>query len=263
MSLLHRLSDIRARRGLWAILMGLCAPTALAMMSLFAGCGDDSTEAPTPRRGGSGATCQKTDDCKSPLSCIGNVCVGEPEEDAGSDADAMVVGDGPSADAGPWGACDECLDTECNSELEACGEACVGIEACIETQCTSLGLPESEESKCFVDCQSKNPGGKASHLAVVNCANKGTCMPPCVPYPQDYEACRAFMNNGDCAGPLAACKASVDCQKYGDCASQCTTLSECLACDDTLEAQTGRQLFEAHARCVAAECLTESWLPEF
>ena len=63
------------------------------------------------------------------------------------------------------------------------------------------------------------------------------------------------------ADSRAACEASTDCQTYRDCVSLCTSLGGCLACDDEPEAFAGRQLLEAYELCIAAECLSESWIP--
>jgi len=95
----------------------------------------------------------------------------------------------------------------------------------------------------------------------VNCAQTHTCSPPCTFYPQDYDLCRTFMENGDCNGYKKACEASVDCTTYRDCRNLCGTLAECLACDDTPESAKGKQLLELYESCIASECVIESWIP--
>jgi hypothetical protein len=180
------------------------------------------------------------------------------------DESGRSAGGGPGADAGPARMCDECLDALCAAPEAGCDPACVAVEACIEMMCAHLrAIGSAEEGDCQVSCQEANPGGKAPHLAVVDCAASGVCVPPCVPYPHDYQACRAFMDMGGCAGALAACEASDDCNAYQDCVKACSTLADCLACDDTSGGTAGRMLLQSYERCIAAECVTESWLAPF
>jgi hypothetical protein len=237
-------------------LVGALVCTSLVFL-MFAAC-----TAEEPRLGSAGDSCQRTEDCAAPLSCVANVC-----QDKGGDAGTGgggSGGSGPGADAGPSSACDECLDTLCAAPQAGCDAACVAVEACIEMLCANLSaIGSAEEGDCQTSCQDANPGGKAPHLAVVDCAVSGVCFPPCVPYPQDYEACRVFMNAGDCAGALSACEASPDCNSYRDCVKTCATLVECLACDNTAQGIAGRNLLENYEQCIAAECVTESWLPSF
>jgi len=233
-------------------------------MSLFAGCGEEPAAV---RRGAKGDSCLVTNDCEAPHACIANVCGGPTGEGGsggvggGGDDDAGVVGDGPSAEAGPWNACDGCLDMKCAPELAACGPDCVGIEGCLEELCVSLSaIGSPDEGKCQATCQGQFPGGKEAHIAVVDCAIKATCRPPCEAYPKDYNGCRAFMNNGDCAGELAACEASADCLSYRTCVSSCSSLAACMNCGNTVEGTAGRKLLLAYEICIASECMSESWL---
>ena len=112
-----------------------------------------------------------------------------------------------------------------------------------------MGSPD--EAACFVYCQDRFPAGKDQHLAVVNCALEVMCSPPCTLYPQDYELCRAFMNNGDCTGYQKACEADPRCTTYRDCVKFCGSIAACTACDDTADA-TGVRGGEAEGE-VAAE----------
>jgi hypothetical protein len=171
---------------------------------------------------------------------------------------------GASAGAGTSSACDECLDTLCIAAQAACGSACVAVQACIEMRCGHLkAIGSAEEGDCQTSCRDEHPGGMEPHLAVVECAVSGVCFPPCAAYPQDDEACRAFMNMGDCGTALAACEASPECSTYRDCVAACATLPDCLACDDTASGVAGRALLEAYEQCIAGECVTEAWLPPF
>lgn len=237
-------------------LLALFAPAAaLLCLSLTGACTEDSSG--DIRRGLVGDSCTRTDDCEVPLRCRKNVCT-----DPVVPSDAGVQGDGPSANDGPWSQCDECLETECASAEEACGAECQAIEACIESLCANLSASgSSDEGKCQVQCQNEHPDGTAQHLALVECSIASPCKPPCVPYPQDYEGCRAFMDQGDCAGARAACQNSANCDLYRDCASLCTSLQACLACDDSPEGLEGKAILEAYEQCIASECTTESWLP--
>jgi hypothetical protein len=238
--------------------MAAAAASILAAPLLFAGCDDAPSQR---RRGGAGASCETTNDCEAPLSCIGDVCGGSDggTEDAGTGGS----GGGMTMDAGTWSACDGCLDKACDKYLAACDGECMGIEACIETVCKHLGDlgDDAEEGACFVACQSAHSSGKEAHLAVVDCSQQGSCLPPCVPYPQDFEGCREFMDNGLCKEARAACDASLDCKNYRDCVSVCKTASECIACDDTAAGSAGRSILETYEYCVATECISESWLP--
>jgi hypothetical protein len=240
--------------------MAAAAASILAAPLLFAGCDDAPSQ---PRRGGAGASCERTNDCEAPLSCIGEVCGGPGSDGGTEDAGTGGSGGGTNTDAGAWSACDECLDTECKDSLAACDGECLAIEACIEAQCKHLGDlgNDAEEGACFVACQSAHSSGKEKHLAVVNCAQETTCLPPCVPYPQDFEGCREFMDNGICKDERGACEASLDCKNYRECVSVCKTASECITCDDTPAGSAGRALLEAYELCVATECISESWLP--
>lgn len=242
-------------RARYALLALFAPPAAVLCLSLAGACTDDN--AGDVRRGLPGDSCTRTDDCEVPLRCLKNVCA-EPAVAT----DAGGQGDGASADAGPWSKCDECLQTECAAVEEACGSECQAVEACIQMLCGNLSATGStDEGKCQVQCQKEHPDGLTQHLAVVECVLQSTCKPPCVPYPQDYEACRAFMDKGDCAGKRAACQGSASCNLYRDCSSLCTSLQECLACDDSPEGLEGRAILEAYEQCIASECTTESWIP--
>ncbi|MFT7624083.1 MAG: hypothetical protein ACI9WU_003269 [Myxococcota bacterium] len=89
---------------------------ALLIAGLPACSGDSASDG--NRRGGAGSSCLTTDDCKAPLECINNVCVGPDGADAVSDAatggDVAVADDvatpmdveslpdlGPTPDLGP------------------------------------------------------------------------------------------------------------------------------------------------------------------
>jgi len=228
---------------------------------LLSACSEEDTG---PRRGFSGDSCARTDDCADPLRCTDNICTEPPSSlsDAGINPDAFGPGPGPSASEGPWSACDTCLEKECATAEKNCGADCQAIESCIETTCAHLSeIGSPDESTCFTQCQGKHAAGKDQHLAVVNCAVDTKCQPPCTFYPQDYELCRTFMNNGDCYGINNACEASLDCKNFRDCIKSCASLADCLACDDTPAGVAGRALLEAYESCVSAECLTESWIP--
>jgi hypothetical protein len=238
----------------------LTAAGAATPIALFAGCYDD----PVIFRGSIGASCRVTNDCQPPHECIANVC-GGPSDGGGSGggggSDAGTIEGGPSAEAGPWNPCDGCLDMKCAAENAACDSECVGIEACLEEICANLSaIGSPDEGKCQTTCQSQYPGGKDTHIAVVDCAIKATCRPPCQGYPKDYNGCRSFMNNGDCAGALAACEASAECLTYRSCVSTCTTLAGCLDCANTVEGAAGKKILRAYEVCVASECTAESWL---
>lgn len=265
--------------------------TAMFAVTLVS-CSDDTT-----RRGGLGDSCQKTDDCEAPLVCRELVCIdpSSPTTTSSSTGGATNVGGmggagglgnttsttttvgggepggggaGGSTGTGgsglSWEGCDTCLDTECAAQQAACNDACLAIEACIETQCANLGaIGSADEGPCFVSCQDAHPGGKQKHLDVVNCAISawnGACT-ACSSYPYDHDQCRDFMLQGACQAAFDACAGSSDCQAFKDCASTCSTLAACLACDDTPAGAAGRQLYEAVELCVASECLAESWLP--
>jgi hypothetical protein len=225
----------------------------IAALLTFGGCTDDPRG---PRLGAAGESCLITNDCAAPLACIENACGGKGDGGAGAGGGGMIV------DAGTTSQCDKCLDTTCATELAACDGECFAIEACIEVQCKHLGdIGSSDEGACFANCQMNHSSGKNAHLAVVDCSQMGTCFPPCLPYPQSFDECRAFMDKDICADALAACKTSLDCKNFRDCASVCKSGSECLGCDDTPELAAGRQLAEAYELCVASECISESWLP--
>lgn len=124
---------------------------------------------------------------------------------------------------------------------------------------SETGSPD--EGECFQACQNRFPSGKDQHIAVVECAQKHTCSPPCTFYPQDYDLCRTFMNNGDCTGWKKYCDDTADCKAYRDCVSICTSIGACLACADVPGGKNGRGIYEAYQACIAGECLTESWIP--
>ena len=248
-------------------------PTVLAFFAAIASpavlvvaCGDDEL-----RRGGQGASCERTDDCEPPLTCVSNVCGGpvDPPDggEAGQDVNVPdVQGDGPSADGEAWSTCDECLDSTCAEALSACGDDCIAIEACVQMVCGNLSATGSaDEGPCQVQCQNAHSAAKQPHLDVVYCAEgaSSTCFPPCTPFPQDYDACRAFMIAGDCFATALACDDAPECNAYRDCIGTCSSLDECLACDDDEEGQLGRAYLELHEQCIAAECIAEAWLPNF
>ncbi|HRI66593.1 MAG TPA: hypothetical protein PK156_20230 [Polyangium sp.] len=248
------------RHAKWTRAALVASPLLFILGTFVSACGDEENGF---RRGFSGDSCSRTDDCADPLRCVNNVCI-EPTPTGGItiNPDDFEKGPGPSASEGPWSQCDMCLEGNCAMAEKACGPDCVAIEACIETTCKHLSeLGSDEESPCFIQCQNKYPGGKAQHVALVDCAFMTTCQPPCTFYPQDYDFCRGFMNNGDCYGIQKACDENVNCKNFRDCVSFCTTLQDCLACDDTAQGIEGRAYLEAYETCVARECLTESWIP--
>jgi hypothetical protein len=251
------MSSSRVSSGLWAAPLGLALAPIVATL-LFAACSKDEED----RKSLAGESCLTGSDCAAPLLCVDNVCV-SGDTDGGTDgAPDAPVGDGPSADGAAWGACDECLDTACSAELAACDLECQTLEACIEVLCSNLStIGSPDEGACQASCQSAYPAGKDPHLAAVECAINAVCAPPCLFYPDDYDDCRIFMNQGDCAAQRAACEASSDCQTYRDCARTCGSLAACLACDDSPEKLDGRHTLEAYEVCIAAECLSESWIP--
>jgi len=245
----------------WAHLILAATPLLVVVGSFVSACGDNEN---TLRRGLAGDTCSRTDDCTEPLRCVKSTCTEPPSSipDAGINPDAFGPGPGPSAKDGPWSQCDMCLEGECATAEKNCGADCQSIEACIETTCVHLSeLGSPDEGNCFTQCQGKHPAGKDQHLALVNCAVDTKCQPPCTFYPQDYDLCRTFMNNGDCYGLNNACEASLNCKNFRDCIKFCSSLADCLACDDTPEGAEGRALLEAYETCVASECTTESWIP--
>ncbi|MCC6521242.1 MAG: hypothetical protein IT373_01145 [Polyangiaceae bacterium] len=255
---------------------------ALALAASCASSGDDK------RRGDVGMSCRATDDCLEPLPCIAYVC-GGPTGTGGHTGSGATggggsgatgggasggggsgsgatggggAGGGPACDGvGPGltlDSCDACLETDCHAELCQCGDACVGIEACLETVCRAL-TDAAQEGQCQVYCQGQNPGGKDAHVAVVNCAYTGACIPPCQPYPAAWNDCRAALNAGDCADERAACQGSADCLVYQACTDSCATSVDCIACAATLSGATGRILLETYERCIARECVAQSW----
>lgn len=251
--------DGSVRRAGWARVAFAATPLLVLLGSFVSACSDDENPF---RRGFAGDSCTRTDDCADPLRCRDNVCTVPPS--TVTNPDIFGPGPGPSASEGPWSACDECLEQKCGAAEKNCGPDCRAIQGCIETTCIGLSAAGSmDEGACQIQCQSKFPGGKDQHLAVVNCAvdPNTMCSPPCTFFPQDYDLCRNFMNNGDCFGYNKACEADLNCRNFRDCVSFCATLPDCLACDDTAEKAQGRALFEAYETCVAAECLTESWIP--
>ena len=156
--------------------------------------------------------------------------------------------------------CAACLDQECGSELAACGADCLALEACIESVCANLSaIASPDEGTCQVQCQSKYPAAKSAHLAAVNCASGSQCA-PCSSYPWDYNACLATSSVGACAATLDACSQSADCGAYRDCLTTCSTLKECLACDDPQGGPAGAALLLDYQECLAKECLAEAWL---
>jgi hypothetical protein len=223
-----------------------------------------------PRKGGPGESCLATADCVEPLPCIQNVCGGPATGGGGSGAagGSPATGGGGSGGDGGTGALGGqggqggqggdggtgALGGQGGEggEVCACGDPCVNVEACIETVCRAP-MSAAEEGACQVYCQNQHPGGKDPHLAVVNCAYAGTCIPPCIGYPTDWSACRATMTAGDCADEHAACQASIQCLAYQACTDSCTTSASCIACSATLDGAAGRLLLEAYERCVARD----------
>jgi hypothetical protein len=246
-------------RTAWARVALIATPLFVLVGLFVSACSDEENPF---RRGFTGDSCSRTDDCADPLRCVDNVCTEPPSSLADAGPDAFGPGPGPSASEGPWSACDECLEMECSAAEKNCGPDCRAIQGCIETTCVGLSASASmDEGECQIQCQSKHAAGKDQHLAVVNCAVDTKCQPPCTFYPQDYDLCRTFMNNGDCYGYNQACENSLNCKNFRDCISFCASLPDCLACDDTPELAQGRAILEAYELCVAAECVAESWIP--
>jgi len=252
---------MKTRRAAWARVALVATPFLVFVGTFVSACSEEETGF---RRGFTGDPCGRTDDCAEPLRGVDNVCTAPPSNllDAGFNPDAYGPGPGPSASEGPWSACDMCLEGKCSAAEKNCGPECLAIEACIETTCVHLSaIGSPDEGNCFTQCQSKHSAGKDQHLAVVNCAQGTMCQPDCAFYPQDYDLCRTFMNNGDCYGYNRACEDSLNCKNFRDCISFCSSLADCLACDDTPEGAQGRVILEAYETCIASECLTESWEP--
>lgn len=236
-------------------------------------CGDDEE---APRRGGPGASCNATDDCEAPLTCVENVCggpttgpggTGGTTGEGGAGGAGGSVGSGGTIDSvGPGenlGPCDGCVDQACNAELVACGEECLGIEVCLETQCRSALLDFEQEGACQAACQQQHSTGIQQHLDVVNCARQayvGACGGTCGSNQSEHPECIDAQVMGPCAAANADCNASSDCGNYKACVESCSTAAACAACDDSAGGATGQALFEALNRCIALECISESWL---
>jgi len=241
---------------------------AVLSSAVLVGCGDDG-DADGGRKGGLGESCTKTDDCEAPLSCVDSTCSdgstggsGGAGGSSGSGGTIDLPDGGPAVFGDPLSECDGCLDTDCKNEVEACDAECVAVEACIETFCRNLGIIGSDdEGLCFQQCQNAHPAGKNPHLDLVNCSAAGMCIPPCVPYPQDYEGCRGEMASTVCSDLQMQCEADPDCQAFSSCVATCTSVEDCLGCDDSLV--NGRLITEAFEHCIAEECIAESWLPDF
>lgn len=261
----------------------------------FAACGSDEI-----RKSGKGESCARTDDCAEPLVCVALACsdgsaaggtggsatttggtagTGATGGATGGSGGTTTGGSGGTGGTGSGAAggssggsggsggngldsalCAACLDDECGPQITACDADCLALEACIETLCTHLSsIASPDEGPCQVHCQQEHVGSKTKHLAVVNCAFSSSC-PPCSSYPWDHDACVVTASAGACAAPYAACNASIDCKEYRDCVSACSTLAECLACDNSASGQAGAPLLLDYQQCIAAECLAESWL---
>lgn len=189
---------------------------------------------------------------------------GEPDGgvDAASPFDAPVSEDAPgdAADAADTGeSCDHCLDTSCASELAACDDGCLAIEACIRAVCRHLGeLGSPEEGACDVACQMEHPSSRTAHIGVAACSGSAECSGPCSGA-VDYVACRAERDAGACASALAACDGDADCRSYRDCTASCASASECDACASTPAGSAGKTLLTAYEHCIAEECVLEAW----
>ena len=176
--------------------------------------------------------------------------------------------DSASAGSGGTGAggqtylgCDTCFSKVCAAEETGCDDECYAIQACLDAVCANLSQTMStEEGECQVHCQDLHPTGKAAHIAFIDCARAGTCQPPCLGYPSDYDQCVSAQNTGPCGQALDACSVSADCQSYQDCIGMCTSLSDCLGCGD--DSPVGEQIYEALQLCIEIRCLPEGWLPD-
>lgn len=159
--------------------------------------------------------------------------------------------------------CAQCLDQACATEKAACDAGCVAIEACIEMMCSFLSsIGSDEEGECQVQCQQPFLLSKQEHLDVVFCAiSAWPGCDACSSYPFDYEACVLKAIGGPCQATYEACNASDDCKTYRSCVGSCDPLSTCLACDDVTGGAAGRALLEEYHQCIAAECISEAWLP--
>jgi hypothetical protein len=157
------------------------------------------------------------------------------------------------------GACDDCMDAACSTELAACAGDCVSIEACLETVCRNI-TDATQEGLCQVYCQGQFAAGKQAHLDVVNCTitNAPACT-GCLGYDTDYPACREAMLASECKAASDACEQSVDCKAYRDCTGSCSGKDDCVACSGTASAYMGRELLQAVEFCIAKECINESW----
>lgn len=226
-----------------------------------------------------GESCGRTDDCAPPLRCVAQVCI--PPDGAGgapatssSDATTTTVtvsasksSSESSADSSSSGLdptlCATCLDQKCGTQLGACGGDCLGVEACIEAACKNLvqsGLPD--EGPCQVYCQNQFPAGKQPHLAVADCSQTaGNTCGACSSNPFDYSDCRSKANLGPCEAARTACQNDLDCTQYTNCSLTCTTLATCVACQNGMSGAAGFALAMEYERCIAAECIAESWLP--
>jgi hypothetical protein len=158
--------------------------------------------------------------------------------------------------------CSACLAGHCTAEEAACDSECVAVQACLDAVCANLSATgASDEGSCQVHCQSLHPTGKATQLAVVDCAQTGSCVPPCADYSFDWDQCVAWSAKHACKAALDACNASSACTTYQACAATCTTLAGCLACAGASDGAAGEKLDEAYWQCTETECLAEGWLP--
>ncbi len=258
--------------------------TALVMAAALVACAAASEACgsgggSTPRKSNAGESCNRTDDCVEPLTCINLTCVGQSGSGGGTSSSTSTATSSSAASSTATASssassslassgtgldptqCHNCLAMKCKAAMAACDNGCQSIEACLAATCESLSLQGSpEEGQCQVHCQKLFAASKQLHLDVANCALSSKCG-PCSSNPFDYNACRATADAGPCKTSKTACSGNADCTTYRNCVTGCSTLATCLACQNGQSGMAGYNLDVAYESCIAQQCILESWLP--
>lgn len=255
------------------------ATTGLALSALAPGAacssggtsdtgGGGSTTSSTTVTGGSGGTGGATTTTSSSSAggtggTGGATTTSSSSSSSSSSTTSSSTSSSSSSSGDTWPACHACLKTECATEIAACDDGCVGIQACLDAVCGNLSvIGAPDEGACQVYCQAQHFSSKDEHLALINCAQMASaCMPPCALAGYDWNQCVDASTKGMCGPLLDTCTNDTNCIDYLTCALTCTTTPECKACSATPEGKAGRDLFEAYWACVERDCITEAWLP--
>ncbi len=208
------------------------SPSSLSLLLALVLCGASAckpeAQATYPeRRGGRGESCVVTNDCKSPLLCLGGRCL-DGESALTASSKVCAVGECISAS--------DCCKPRSKAQLERCDE--------LEQECASLGT-DSFACESFAQTCGPCTATCQDHLCVVESSSESECA-----------------SNDECFGGLCAAGRCVECTKDSECGESgfvceqgtcflgCRRTEECGALEACNKGRCEKRACEGDRECI-------------